>query len=191
MKSTDNKWLVVNKNVILTEHIDPVIFQLDAHFKAANLVAHVTSGLRDAESQLRIIRNALNQRGLSQYYQTAFDDISGMTMYEGEEVYNWQIAWSKLLSVGFIVNPPYPAKVLMDYYRPGSNVNKKGQIIGASPHITGTAFDIGGGIGGIVEEFKVILSAMGHVKGLKGYLTERNNNCLHIDCQPIDLTRNV
>jgi hypothetical protein len=183
-----NKFLLIRDNVILTDHITPVISALDEYFEKANLKAWVTSGFRSAADQLHIIRRELNRRDLSQYYQEVFDDIGKKIQYEGEEVYTWQPAWSKLLSLGFIVNPPYPAKVLMDYYRPGSNENKRGQIIGDSPHSRGTAFDISGGPDGVTNEAKVIESAKGKVKGLKGYLIERNNNAIHVDCQQIDMT---
>jgi len=182
------KFLLVKDSVVLTEHITPVIERLDPFFKAANLTAYVTSGLRRPEDQLRIIRNELNRRGLSGDFQQGFDDIGDRIQYEGQEVYAWQPAWSKLLSVGFVVNPPYPAVALMDYFRPGSDKNKKGTMIGDSPHIRGTAFDIGGGKDGVFNEAQVLERAMGNVSGLKGYLVERNNNAVHVDCQPIDMT---
>jgi len=182
-----NKFLLLKKNVVLTEHITPVIDALDEYFEKANLTAWVTSGFRNPQDQLRIIRQELNRRDLSQYYQEAFDDIGKKIQYEGEEVFAWQPGWSKLLSVGFIVNPPYPAKVLMDYFRPGSSENRKGKIIGDSPHTRGFAFDIGGGPDGVTNEAKVIQGAMGKVKGLKGYLIERNNNAIHVDVLPIDM----
>lgn len=182
MKSYENKFLIVKPHVILTEVIDPVIFALDEYFKQANIRASVTSGLRKPEDQLRIIRGELTRRDLAQYYQEAFDLITGKTIYEGVEVYNWAPGWSKLLSVGFIVNPPFAAKCLMDYYRPGSSENKKGQYIGQSPHTKGMAFDIGGGSDGLDNELSVLKSAMPKITGLKGYLLERNNNCLHVDC---------
>jgi len=183
-----NKFLLVKDSVVLTEHITPVIERLDPFFEAHKLTAWVTSGLRTAGDQLRIIRNELNKRGLSGGYQQAFEDIGAKIQYEDQEVYAWQPAWSKLLSVGFIVNPPYPAVALMDYIRPGSKVNKKGQMIGDSPHTRGTAFDIGGGKDGVTNEAMVMEKAMGNVRGLKGYLIERNNNAIHVDCQPIDMT---
>lgn len=191
MKSPDNKFLIVKKGVVLTEDIDPVIHELDAYFKAANVFAVVTSGLRDAAAQLRIIRSALTTRGIAKDYQDAFDDIGKKIEYEGEEVYAWQPGWSKLLNIGYIVNPPYPAKVLMDYIRPGSTENKKGKIIGATPHATGLAFDVGGGANGLNDEIKVIESAKGKIKGLKGYLIERNNNAIHVDVEPLDLIKHV
>jgi len=187
MKSTDNKWLILKPNVILTEHIDPVIHALDEYFEAANLKAYVTSGLRNSEDQLRIIRTELTRRGLAGEYQDAFEPISNKIQYEGEEVYSWQPSWSKLLSLGFVCNPPYSAKCLMDYFRPGSISNSKGRVIGQSPHTSGRAFDIGGGPDGLGNELRVMESAMGKVKGLKGFLLERNQNCLHIDTAFIDM----
>ena len=75
----------------------------------------------------------------------------------------------------------------MDYFRPGSISNSKGRVIGQSPHTSGRAFDIGGGPDGLGNELRVIESAMGKVKGLKGFLLERNQNCLHVDVQFIDI----
>lgn len=188
----NNRFLLIKDSVILTEHITPVIERLDKYFEAYNLTAWVTSGLRRPEDQLRIIRNELNRRNISGEYQQAFEDIGTKIMWEDEEVYAWQPAWSRLLNLGFIVNPPYPAKVLMDYFRPGSQENRKGKIIGDSPHTRGVSFDIGGGKDGINNELEVIKQAMkANLKGLRGYLIERNNNCLHIDCDPIDMTKLV
>lgn len=186
MTSTANKFLLIKQSVVLTEHITPVIEALDKYFEEARLIAYVTSGLRSPEDQLRIIQNQLKARGLDKYYPEAFGHIGGKYIFQGQSVWNWQPGWSKLLSVGFIVNPPYPATVLMDYYRPGNSVNKKGQLIGDSPHTRGLAFDIGGAQDGVVNEAQVIEKAKGKVKGLKGYLVERNNNAIHVDCYSIN-----
>ena len=183
----NNKFLLIKDGVVLTEHITPVIERLDPFFEVHKLTAWVTSGLRTPEDQLRIIRRELNRRDLSQYYQQAFDDIGSKTQWEGKEVWSWQLGWSKLLSLGFVVNPPYPAEALMDYFRPGSAENKKGKIIGDSPHTRGVAFDIGGNSDGVANEALVMRAAMGNVRGLKGYLLERNQNCVHCDVQPIDM----
>ena len=187
--SDDNKFLIIKPGVVLTEHIDPVINALDTFFESANLKTYVTSGLRDANAQLRIIRNELTRRNIAKDYEDAFEDIGNKIEFEGQEVYGWQPGWSRLLNLGFIVNPPYPAKCLFNYYRPGSSQNKIGTIIGSSPHFHGTAFDISGGADGIGNETRIVTSAK--VKGLKGCLPERNNNCLHVDCQPIDLTKQL
>lgn len=190
-KSLSNKFLIVNQGVAITEHIDPVIFELDKFFQQDGLHARVTSGKRDPNSQLRIIRTALVNNRLAADYQEAFDDMTGKFMWQGQEVYNFQPGWSKLLNIGFVVNPPIAAKCLMDYYRPGSNENRKGQIIGASPHFMGTAFDISGGADGIGQEAAVVAKAIGRVHGLKGYLLERNQNCVHIDCNFVDMEYHV
>jgi hypothetical protein len=93
------------------------------------------------------------------------------------------MGWSALLNAGVIINPPKRAKVLMDYIRGG--VNRKGSFINESPHFRGTAFDIGGGDGGIDAELKVIQKALssGKIKGLVGILAEHNNNAVHCDCR--------
>lgn len=184
MKSLHNKWLIVNPHVVLTKHIDQVIFDLDAHFAKVKLVSQVTSGLRDALSQLRIIRNALTRRGLAELYLDTFEDINKKIEWEGKEVFAWQPGWSALLNIGYVVNPPFPAEVLMNYYRPGSTENSKGKIIQSSPHFRGTAFDVGGGPNGLNDEVAVVEASK--VKGIKSWLRERENNCLHIDVFTIE-----
>lgn len=181
-KSVNNKYLIVNQGVELTKHIDPVIFDLDKEFEKEGLFARVTSGKRDPNSQLRIIRTALTNNRLANLFDEAFEDLTYTFTWHGKIVYGWQPGWSKLLNIGFIVNPPIAAECLMDYYRPGSSVNRKGQIIGTSPHFLGTAFDVSGGANGIGNEAAVIARSKGKIKGIKGYLLERNNNAIHVDC---------
>ena len=97
--------------------------------------------------------------------------------------YSWQLAWSNLLNVGVIINPPVKAICLMNYIRKG--VNKKGQYINQTPHSSGTAFNIGGGSNGIMDELTVLNDALKEKKipGLKSFLAERENNALHVDCK--------
>lgn len=190
MKSLENKWLIVRDSVKLTEHIDPVINALDSFFESFKLKSYVTSGLRTPEDQLRIIRSALVANRLADDYPEAFLGMDTRIPYhfdEIREIYGWQMGWSKLLSIGYIVNPPHDAIVLMDYIRPGSKENKKGKMIYQSPHTRGTAFDIGGGKDGVDNELEVIKAATGKIKGLRGYLLERNNNAIHVDVKPINL----
>lgn len=182
-KSLQNKFLRIRQGVVLTPRIDDVIYRLEGYFQVANCVSYVTSGLRDASGQLRIIRTALINNRLQDQYQEAFADVNTKFMYGEEFVWSWQPGWSKLLNIGFIVNPPFEAKVLMDYYRPGSTENRKGNVIGPTPHATGKSFDVGGGSNGLTDEFRIIKDAIDDgFQGIKGYLLERNNNCLHIDC---------
>jgi len=182
MTSYNNKFLKVKDGVVLTPIIDKVITSLDPYFEKHP--SFVTSGLRTPNDQLRIIRNALTSHGLANEFKDAFEkQIFDRITFQGESVYAWQPGWSKLLNIGFVVNPPYTAKALFDYFRPGSADNRKGKIIGQTPHKDGTAFDIGGGANGITDELACIQKAMGDkLPGLKGFLAEHGNNAVHCDC---------
>lgn len=182
-----NKFLIVKRGVKLTPTIIPVIISLDKKFEEAGLVAYVTSGERTSGDQLRIIQD------YSARYTKVQDEfpevkvaqvLTKIALPDGTKVFSWQRAWSRLLSMNVIINPPVPANALFDYIRNG--VNKKGQQIGYSPHYYGKAFDIGGGLDhDISNELKVIEPAFKEgIPGFKGYLPERNNNAIHIDCVP-------
>jgi hypothetical protein len=177
-----NEWLQVRRGVRTTPIIEPVILALDAYFKEANLKATVTSGERTSGDQLTIIRNYAKSFKVDQEFKEILTcGVLDKIDFGSEKIFTWQRAWSRLLNIGVIVNPPVQAKVLFDYVRDG--VNKKGQIINQSPHYYGKAFDIGGGVDhDPTNELEVLKKAMGKVRGLKGYLLERKQNCLHVDC---------
>ena len=167
----------------MTSVIEPVIIALDPYFKEANLKAVVTSGERTSGDQLRIIRNYAKQFGVDKEFKEIITcDVLDKITVGTEKIFAWQQAWSRLLNKNIIVNPPMQAKALFDYFRDG--VNKKGTIIGMSPHYYGKAFDIGGGIDhDPTNELEVIKKALADkLPGLKGYLLERKQNCLHVDC---------
>lgn len=185
MTAYDNRWLTVGKHsgVRLTPIIEPVIIALDPFFEAAGLKAVVTSGERTSGDQLAIIRKYATMYNVEKEFPEILTCgvLDKIDFGPSGKIATWQRAWSRLLNKGIIVNPPLPAACLFDYVREG--VNKKGQVINHSPHYYGKAFDIGGGIDhDPTNELSVIKAAMGHVKGLKGYLLERKQNCLHIDC---------
>jgi hypothetical protein len=71
-RATENKFLIVNKGVVLTPRIERAIVVADKYFEEANHVAYVTAGLRDKDDQLRIIRGYLKSKGLEQAYPEAF-----------------------------------------------------------------------------------------------------------------------
>jgi hypothetical protein len=184
MKASENKFLLLKPGVKLTHVIEPVIVSLDKYFKEINKVAYVTSGLRDPEEQLQIIRGYLVSKGLKDQHKEAFGKCSSAKINSDKYglIYSWQIGWSKLLNMGVIINPPFAAGCLMDYIRNG--VNKKGLVISGSPHFKGTAFDIGGSSNGIEDELPAIKKAFADkVPGLVGYLPERENNAIHLDCK--------
>lgn len=167
----------------MTPIIEPVIYLLDPYFEKANLKALVTSGLRDAYKQLEVIRQYLKMKGLHTKYPAAMICKPQETLPGGE--YIWQMAWSNLLNVGVIINPPLQAICLMDSKRP-NGTNRKGTLINQTPHARGTAFNIGGGANGIVDEMAVLQKALNDkLPGLAGFLAERENNALHCDCYKI------
>ncbi len=182
MSSKDNKWLIVKEGVVLTPIIEPVIVALDAYFERHNLKAYVTSGVRDAIDQLRVVRSYLTKKGLNTKYLPAMTCKVGDKNPDG--TYVWQLAWSNLLNVGVIINPPFKAICLMNYINK-DGVNKKGVAINQTPHAAGTAFNIGGGSNGIMDELAVLNDAINEKKipGLKSFLAERENNALHVNCQ--------
>jgi hypothetical protein len=180
MDVTNNKWLRVNPKVKLTPSITPVIVGLDKYFEEAKLKAVVTSGLRDANDQLRVIRQYLTIKGLDKKYPHAM--IGNVDDFANDE-YIWQMAWSHLLFVGVIINPPLKAKCLLDY-KNKSGVNLKGYTFNQTLHASGTAFNIGGGGNGIADELAVLEKASkDKTLGIVSFLAERENNALHINCK--------
>jgi len=183
MTAKDNKYLRLGPQAVMTPTIEPVIVALEPYFQEAKLYGTVVSGLRVPDDQLRIIRDYLRIKNLHNKYPDAMKGTVDEKMdWYGQSVYKWQPGWSALLNSGFIINPAIGCICLMDYIN-SHGENKKGKFIDASVHFKGTAFDIGGATDGIGNELQVIKKALGKVNGLVGYVAERNNNCLHIDCK--------
>lgn len=179
-----NKFLILKNGVVRTAQTDPVIVRLDAYFGERNHRAWVTSILRDPAAQLRLIQDYCRQRNIK-YTQIHWATVQSRMDFQGREVYQWQPAWSALLSLGLIVSPPLDAECLMDYWREG--INKKGRMIPASRHQLGTEFDIGGRGGSdatVADEVAIVQEARRRdpAIGIRAYTIERMNNCLHISC---------
>lgn len=156
------------RKVILNEELDSILSAIDHYWPPHSEI--VTSVIRVPEDSLRIIRQYLRSTGLDRKYPEAMTcDI--LDQVDGN--YVWQKGWSALLNAGVIVNPPYSAICLMDYYR--DKVNKKGQLIGQSPHVKKKAFDLSG-LDSLTIVKRLVEDGM-----IRGYLIERMNNCLHID----------
>lgn len=160
---------------------------LDAYFDGEP--SWITSGLRLPSDQIEIIIQKLKRHNLYNDFPElgTFDgfDLEHKFEHEGEYIYWWQRGWSRLLNVSDIVNPPYPAIVLYDYFRPGSQENKKGKLIDISPHQRGIAFDIGGGER-LLDKAKCVMRANQENKCfITDYLVERVNNAIHIGCRQI------
>jgi hypothetical protein len=181
MKAYNNKNLIVPdhdgfefqgkkyRKVILNDVLDILLSDIDHYWPPASEI--VTSVIREPDDSLRIIREYMKEGGLDKKYPEAM----ACNILDKTEAgqYVWQMGWSALLNAGVIVNPPYSAVCLMDYIRDGAN--KKGQIIGQSPHVKKKAFDLSG------LDSLTIVKRLVEDKKIRGYLPERKNNCLHCD----------
>lgn len=191
------KWLSLAEGVELTPSTKRSIEAMDPYFEGEPSV--VTSALRTAAHQLRIIIQKVARHGIGKDHPEWLQGIAekwpidqkvnlpGLGMF-----YWWQMGWSHLLHIGDVVNPPIPACVLMDYWRPGDPRddahNKKGQEIGVSNHMRGNSFDIGGGPEGkrLNDKAKCVMRAKQEGGAfISGYLIERINNAVHIDVMPV------
>jgi hypothetical protein len=122
------------------------------------VMSEVTSGKRTAIEQLAIIIDAAERYHIEKEFPE-FDCRDHLVVPNepelqwdfkvdvgnGEQLDWWHRTWSRLLNLGFIVNPPKPAIVLFDYVNPMTKENKKGKLIDISTHQKGLAWDIGGG----------------------------------------------
>jgi hypothetical protein len=180
MSYLNNTHLIVNHGVKMAPRPEAVIILLDQYFKEADHHAKVTRVLSTPEDQIDIIRNFLKIHGLDKKYPSA---MSCHIADKAGDKYVWQMAWSNLLNIGIIINPPLAAECLMDYIRDG--VNKKGRIINQTPHVRPFCFDIGGRGGDnptIVDELAILNLAMKNkLPGLINVLAEHGNNCCHCD----------
>ena len=176
MDDLNLKALKFRAGVIRTTATDPVIKKLDDYFLAAGHIAEITSVLRTAESQLLLIQEHARDKGLiASNFVLTFEQTG---VLQNMTYPLWQIVWSQLLNKNFIINPPKPAAVLMDYFNDG--VNKIGHVIQPSAHFLGIAFDLGGGSNGIADELAIVQKAADTV-GINYVRVERENNCVH--CQ--------
>jgi hypothetical protein len=186
-------WIIFEPNVIRTPQTDIVIEKLTPYFEAAGFVGRITSVLRNQWQQLMLIQSLAEQNKI---ITSGFIlDFEYTGSYQGQVVPYWQIVWSSLLNKGIIINPPVPAIVLMDYIR--NNINKKGMLIGATPHHTGLCFDLGGRVlvnNALVERiddvYNIVCKAKSDGVGIEtnidsNPLIEHQNNAVHVQVVPI------
>ena len=167
--------LTIEPGAVRTAATDPVIQQLDIYFRAAGKKGVITSILRTPAAQLLLIQNAARDKGIiANNFVLDFERTGTLPSSNMGEYPVWQIVWSQLLNKGYIINPPVPAKVLLDYFNDG--VNKKGETIQPSAHFTGKCFDTSGE--NISSIFEIIDNAKAAV-GIVYVRYERENNCVH------------
>ena len=102
------KWISLADGVVLTPTIERTLVQVDPIFEGEP--SSVTSGQRTAEKQLSIIVEKAKRHGIEDLFpEFNAGLLSAKVVVEDVEIYSWQRAWSKLLSIGDIVNPPLAA----------------------------------------------------------------------------------
>lgn len=184
MKSDNNKFLKVRKFVTLTDTIDSSIALLDGYFAQTNLKAEVSSGLRTPEEQLKIII----KKSLKHKVDKEFPLIRVAKIKEEE---TWIYAWSRLLTIGEMVNPPITAVCKFDYTKSNGILRKAGTVIQTSGHQLGTDFDISGynqelkisiSLDDIVKVVDIFIKSGYATNHVTGYLKEPVNGAVHIDC---------
>lgn len=157
------------KKAILDERTNALLCSIDKYWPPNSEI--VTSVIRTEEDSLRLIRDFLKAEGLHLKYPEAMTCGIKDKLPDGN--YVWQKGWSALLNADIIVNPPYAAICLMDYFSDG--VNKIGKVIGQSPHVRKTAFDLSG------LDSLTIVKRLVEDKYVRKYRVERKQNCLHVD----------
>jgi hypothetical protein len=185
----ERKWLSLAEGVVLTPAIIRTLNVLDPFFEGESSL--ITSGLRTPEKQLQIIAEKALRHSIHHVFPEFKNpkerSVPEKMRIEGlGEVYWWQRTWSKLLSLKDVVNPPLPAEALFDYVRPGSNENKRGQVIDISNHQRGLSFDIGGGSNLKEKANRVAKVLQSGQAFMKGYLMEQVNNAVHVDVLPLN-----
>lgn len=193
MNARDNTWLMVRQPVRLTDIIDPVIMALDVWYRMYECRSYVTSGLRTPRDQFAIIQRAAIDHGLQKEFPKIIGaNIDTLMIIGGQTQPVWLGVWSRLLAIGYLVNPPKPACVLFDYVHPGTGKKiPAGTLIQPSPHFKGTAFDIGGAGESadktIQDELDIIQEAIKSttIPELVSITIERENNCIHCDCKRV------
>ena len=151
--------------------------------------SEITSGLRTEHSQLAIIMQKLARHGKDHEFVEFVNGVESHWPIDktvhlsdiGRDLFWWQRAWSRLLNIGEIINPPIPAEVIFDYTNDGRN--KKGEIIQLSNHQHGLALDVGGG-SDLKAKAKCVLAAVNSGECFikpNGYRIERVNNAVHVD----------
>jgi hypothetical protein len=191
MKSDNNKFLKVRKLVKLTDTIDVAISLLDGYFEQANLRCEVTSGLRTAEYQLKLIVDKC-------YLHHIDKEFPLVRVAKLLDLETWVKPWGRLLEIGEMINPPVPTKVPFDYIKSNGDKRKAGTLIPLSGHQLGQDFDIGGrnlelntkiDLNKIGDVIKTFMNNIASKNIVSGYLIEGVNGAVHVDCIELKLDK--
>lgn len=189
---TKTAGLLIGNEVEHTPHIDQGIKELDAAYTKRGIFGFVSSGFRSPEHQLRVIRGLALKAHIDHefpYFNTM--TLESKTTFEGKEVFEWQVVWSRLMNLMYDVNPPEKAELLMSRIKGGTD--KKGKVYPQTQHADGISFDVEGHFQGQerLDQYTAALEeamAGGEVPSIASYTKEppTGNNCLHCNCKLID-----
>jgi hypothetical protein len=119
MDPFQNRWLIVRKGVVLRPSISTVIVQLDGFFGKHAVRSYVTTGLRSAADQIRIILDAGFARGVPREWPELRGGTGDtLVMHAGQPTPLWYVVCGRLLTIGFLINPPVESKVPFDNVHP-------------------------------------------------------------------------
>jgi hypothetical protein len=187
MKVSENKWLLLEPHppepIVMNDEIEEVACLLDPFFEKHQLIAYLTNAIRTFEHQVRIIRQEALKVGLAKEHAHLADcDMMALVTYGGNLIPFWTLVWSECLVRGAMVNPPVAMACLFPYTKPNGDKRPAGNLVPASAHQIGKAFDIGGGKS--LDAVVVVVSeafTSQEIPNLKGYLKEPVNHCCHCD----------
>ncbi len=177
--------LIYAENVIKTPAITRCVGLIDPYFDGEPSI--ITSGLRSEAKQLQIIIDKAHRRKIENDFVEFNNNLGNSSQVacfvEGypKAIFWWQRTWSKLLEMQDIVNPPIAAECLSNYVDGG--VNKKGVIIGISPHMKGLSFDIAGGNSTTEKAKRVMKASQSGDCFVHSFRIEPNNlpPAIHVD----------
>ena len=174
--------ITIRKEAMIDISQHEVISALQPFF--SDFDTEVTRGHVSAREQLALIDRYAKELGIV-YPEYKTGILFDKTEVDGKLVFVWQRTWSSLLHMfymtggkgGKVINPPCDAECLLDYIV--GTVNKKGTIIKASDHITGSAIDLSGkdSISSVESRVNQAVNAGVKIKYVKAELA---NNCVHL-----------
>jgi hypothetical protein len=183
----NNKYFQIDSTVVLTPTISKGGLGLDALHKSNGITGCMSSGLRNAQYQFyNVIQPEAVKMGLPDAVGARYESV---VTFNGKQYPLWQILWSKVLSKGYVCNPPEGAEALLPYKHPETGqIIQPPHFVGATNHATGHAFDESiRRLSGIsVEDYlKLLGKSRGLIPTIKDWLVEHGNGCIHFDCWPV------
>lgn len=181
--------ITIRKTAVLDERQKKVIKAIEPFTTGMDM--EVTRGHDTPRGQLQTIAKYARQNGV--YFPEFSPDIVDIGLIVDipivGRVRTWERVWSKLLSIGVIINPPLAGKCLFPYVR-ASGESMLGKMIDPSPHIKELddpkpcPIDFSAKVNGI-SNIKLATQILNKAKdagaGIRFVKPEIRNACVHCD----------